>query len=255
MFARFWQHYPQGSLTSTLVTVDRGMYIVRALIQVNNQPIASGLGAAATVEVAEDQARERALAVLEFGKVVPPSPPTPEPVVVPEPKTTPSPPTVEPSEPSTPVAENGATPQAVISLEETSPVTSPPPPEPPTPVVQPEIPPEPEPTATLPLDTSGEETVPQPVPEPMLEPEPEPESEPVPEPEAESEPASTPRVTPSGAPIDFSDVIARTNVELKRLNWTTEQGKDYLLETYGKRSRQLLTDDELLEFLQYLESL
>jgi hypothetical protein len=55
-------------------------------------------------------------------------------------------------------------------------------------------------------------------------------------------------------PIDFSEVIARSNVELKRLNWTNEQGKNYLLQTYGKRSRQLLSDEELIEFLQYLES-
>jgi hypothetical protein len=55
-------------------------------------------------------------------------------------------------------------------------------------------------------------------------------------------------------PIDFSEVIARSNVELKRLNWTQEHGKNYLLQTYGKRSRQLLSDEELIEFLQYLES-
>jgi hypothetical protein len=55
-------------------------------------------------------------------------------------------------------------------------------------------------------------------------------------------------------PVDFSDIIARTNVELKRLGWTNHQGRDYLLQTYGKRSRQLLTDAELLDFLHHLES-
>ncbi|ANV84770.1 hypothetical protein AWQ21_10500 [Picosynechococcus sp. PCC 7003] len=54
--------------------------------------------------------------------------------------------------------------------------------------------------------------------------------------------------------LDFSEIIARSDVELKRLGWSSEQGRTYLLETYGKRSRQLLSDDELLEFLQYLES-
>ncbi|AMA09250.1 hypothetical protein [Picosynechococcus sp. PCC 73109] len=54
--------------------------------------------------------------------------------------------------------------------------------------------------------------------------------------------------------LDFSEIIARTDVELKRLRWSSEQGRTYLLETYGKRSRQLLSDDELLEFLRYLES-
>ncbi len=54
--------------------------------------------------------------------------------------------------------------------------------------------------------------------------------------------------------LDFSEIIARSDVELKRLGWSSEQGRTYLLETYGKRSRQLLSDDELLEFLRYLES-
>jgi hypothetical protein len=58
----------------------------------------------------------------------------------------------------------------------------------------------------------------------------------------------------TASPIDFTDLIARTNVELKRLGWTNQQGRDYLLQTYGKRSRQLLTDGELLDFLHRLES-
>jgi formylglycine-generating enzyme required for sulfatase activity len=64
----------------------------------------------------------------------------------------------------------------------------------------------------------------------------------------ESEPS------PTASPVDFSDIIARTNVELKRLGWTNQQGRDYLLKTSGKPSRQLLTDPELLDFLHYLES-
>jgi|GEM_PF-3772237 len=64
----------------------------------------------------------------------------------------------------------------------------------------------------------------------------------------------TNKTSSTASPIDFSDIIARTNVELKRLGWTNQQGRDYLLQTYGKRSRQLLTDDELLGFLHHLES-
>jgi hypothetical protein len=69
--------------------------------------------------------------------------------------------------------------------------------------------------------------------------------------ELETHTSSTPATS---APIDFSDIIARTNVELKRLGWTNQQGRDYLVQTYGKRSRQLLTDGELLDFLHHLES-
>lgn len=232
MFARFWQHYPQGSLTSELVTVDRGMYVVRALVQVNEKPIASGLGAAATVEAAEDQARKRALAVLELTQEPSPAFSVPQPTVVADSDT--SSPTS--TEPSTPGIGNGVAPQSSLPLEEAAPSTTVS--ESPAPVVQPEGTPKLESTSTttLPLEESSEES-----------------EETVTESKPES--PSTPTVTPGDTPIDFSDVIARTNVELKRLNWTSEQGRDYLLQTYGKRSRQLLTDEELLEFLQYLESL
>ena len=49
--------------------------------------------------------------------------------------------------------------------------------------------------------------------------------------------------------------LNQTDQELKRLGWTSKQGQKYLLETYGKHSRKLLEDDELLEFLQYLQNL
>ncbi|RCJ20892.1 hypothetical protein A6V25_05955 [Nostoc sp. ATCC 53789] len=54
--------------------------------------------------------------------------------------------------------------------------------------------------------------------------------------------------------VNFSEVIAQTDVEMQRLGWTIDQGREHLIETYGKRSRTLLTELELLEFLQYLES-
>jgi hypothetical protein len=56
------------------------------------------------------------------------------------------------------------------------------------------------------------------------------------------------------APVDLSDIIAHTDVELKRLGWSNVQGRRYLEQTYGKRSRQHLSDAELTEFLSYLQS-
>lgn len=53
---------------------------------------------------------------------------------------------------------------------------------------------------------------------------------------------------------DFSQIIDQTSIEMKRLEWTQEQGKKYLLETYGKKSRHLLSDHELIEFLSYLKT-
>ncbi len=53
---------------------------------------------------------------------------------------------------------------------------------------------------------------------------------------------------------DYEDVIAAIDREMARLKWTKEQGQDYLIEKYNKRSRQLLTDGELLDFLSHLKS-
>lgn len=50
------------------------------------------------------------------------------------------------------------------------------------------------------------------------------------------------------------DTMAEISLQMDRLGWTKEQGKDYLLKTYGKKSRHLLSDEELMEFLQYLQS-
>ncbi|MBE9037394.1 hypothetical protein [aff. Roholtiella sp. LEGE 12411] len=55
-------------------------------------------------------------------------------------------------------------------------------------------------------------------------------------------------------PVDLSDVIAKTDVELQRLGWTPEQGREHLIQTYGKRGRTLLTEEELHGFLKYLQS-
>jgi hypothetical protein len=52
----------------------------------------------------------------------------------------------------------------------------------------------------------------------------------------------------------FADVKAQTDVEMKRLAWTIAQGRDFLVTTYGKRSREILTISELQEFLKHLQS-
>jgi hypothetical protein len=43
-------------------------------------------------------------------------------------------------------------------------------------------------------------------------------------------------------------------MEIKRLKWNNQQGREYLKQKYGKRSRHELSDEEMLEFLHYLES-
>ncbi|MGF1576010.1 MAG: hypothetical protein ACFCU9_08705 [Cyanophyceae cyanobacterium] len=76
-------------------------------------------------------------------------------------------------------------------------------------------------------------------------------------------PAAPPPIPPSaamGSPFadpmddeDLSDVIAQTDVEMKRVGWTSSEGRDYLLKAFGKKSRQLLEPRELLQFLQHLQ--
>ncbi len=55
-------------------------------------------------------------------------------------------------------------------------------------------------------------------------------------------------------PKSLLDPIAEIDVEMRRLGWTREQGREHLIQTYNKRARSLLTDEQLLEFLEYLKS-
>lgn len=64
---------------------------------------------------------------------------------------------------------------------------------------------------------------------------------------------SAPTIAPEA--LDMSDAISKIDVEMERLSWTKEQGRDYLVRTFDKRSRQQLTNDELLQFLSHLKSL
>ncbi|MBN3893346.1 MULTISPECIES: hypothetical protein [unclassified Nostoc] len=40
-------------------------------------------------------------------------------------------------------------------------------------------------------------------------------------------------------PVNFSEVIAQTDVEMQRLGWTIDQGREHLIKNYGKRSQFL----------------
>lgn len=48
-------------------------------------------------------------------------------------------------------------------------------------------------------------------------------------------------------------LIAQSDTYLAQLNWTPEQGREYLQQKYGKRSRLQLTDREILDFIDYLK--
>jgi hypothetical protein len=272
MLTQFRKHYPHASLISELVQIDRGKYIVRALVQVGGITIATGLAAADTVERAEDRARNRALAILEIDEAVvahrevtsseTPETPKVESVKTIEPQTVVS----QPLEKSDSLGERFAD-RAEFSLSQDK-------------IELPEA---------LPLQTNGvtssqttrafakseeswepashesltsdESEVHLGVRETATE-TPKPsdrsvasESPQLPLETAVSLPTPTPPSVPPTSPLDSMDVIEKTDVQLRRLSWTNEQGRNYLLQAYGKRSRHLLTDEELNDFLHYLESL
>ncbi|MCC5634994.1 hypothetical protein LC593_03830 [Nostoc sp. CHAB 5844] len=50
-----------------------------------------------------------------------------------------------------------------------------------------------------------------------------------------------------------ADFIAKTDTYLSQLNWTPKQGREYLQQKYGKKSRHHLSETELLDFIDYLK--
>jgi len=74
-------------------------------------------------------------------------------------------------------------------------------------------------------------------------------------PAALKNPVATEPVAPPTDNLDLTDLIIQIGHEMERVGWTQEEGRNYLNRTYGKRSRQQLTDDELIDFLIYLKAL
>ncbi|OYE02952.1 hypothetical protein [Nostoc sp. 'Peltigera membranacea cyanobiont' 232] len=52
---------------------------------------------------------------------------------------------------------------------------------------------------------------------------------------------------------NFRDLMNKTDAEMQRLGWTVDQGREHLVRYYGVRSRSLLTEQELDDFLLYLQ--
>ncbi len=326
MFTQFRVRYPKGCLISELLTIKHGKYVVRAMIQIEGVTLATGMAAAETVELAEDQARTRALAVLEIhpatandvrgSGVAPYSTNTPVRVERPEMQ--------ELAAQSVVIA-----PSFASSAMDTSQVAS----EMSVPRSVPATMPQPafsseqprqddqipiysetfgmskdaaslssrEPrlsdvsSSGMPISweansipfgddfSFGELEMPEERDAYEVETPPTIQQKPV-----FDEPLSrmeyqgnqgTPEesqinvpVTPASqfsfgqsptnigdtsltsGSVDMSEIIARTDVEMKRLGWSTKKGRDHLVQTYGKRGRAQLTNEELLDFLHYLEA-
>ncbi|MEH2163533.1 MAG: hypothetical protein V7K38_21480 [Nostoc sp.] len=286
MLAQFQSLYPKGSLISELVQIFQGKYIVRASVQIEGVTRATGMAAAETVEAAEDQARTRALIVLGITNAPPESVAfTSNPI---------SPAQLNPSlntkgglsESTYSSSKNGdfvGSQWPAVSDKEIS--------IPPSKVrnIKPEVATtsneqyEYSSASSLPSDTYSQDlgqnfpvTADQelefdpPVEKLEITFDNQVENQTFPPISANNVTPFTPRsyspqedvgiqaVTgkrkKKAEPVDLSDVIAKTDVELQRLSWTPEQGREHLIETYGKRGRTLLTEEELHGFLKYLQS-
>ena len=93
MLGEFRQRYPLGCLTSELLQIHEGQYLVRVTVQVGGVTLATGLGGGTTIEAAEDRARERALVAL--GLTPPPVKEPNRPVLPPTEGKPPPPATIE----------------------------------------------------------------------------------------------------------------------------------------------------------------
>ncbi|MEM6446225.1 MAG: hypothetical protein AAF704_06605 [Cyanobacteria bacterium P01_D01_bin.123] len=74
-----------------------------------------------------------------------------------------------------------------------------------------------------------------------------------PEPPSDSAPAASQTTLLEIEPEDLSDIIAQSDVELKRIGWGPKEGRKYLESTFEKRSRQQLDEKELRKFLAHLK--
>lgn len=228
LFAQLRSRFPQGALVSELVQVHDGLFVVRAIVQVGSTPMATGMAAADKIEVAEDRARVRAMEVLGISPTGGAA-------------------TYDVAARSEPEPRKEVEPSVTAEMPEIS-----------LPAVEALVPDLPKKTTRKKKEDSIE---PAPVSDLLSFPGldmPEIKSAPV---EFTREPVFTPDFEddevepPAPEPIDLSDAIAQIGTEIERIGWTKKQGSTYLQDTYGKKTRAELDEDELIEFLHYLKAL
>ncbi len=252
LFAQLRSQYPTGALTSELVQVYEGQFVVRALVQVGNATLATGMAAAEQIEVAEDRARIRAMEVLGIAPTVPA-------YGVQAQLMTETPIATAFSAASLNALKDAKLPAFESQDEEIAPPKSI------SSDKKKEVPEQPafissgsdDFLSTFPgLDLPEAVQAPVEVDYDYHDDEADlPEETIVPLKETEAVEVSVPKVEFSNDPIDLSDAIAQIGTEIERIGWTKKQGSVYLQQTYSKKTRAELTEDELLEFLHYLKAL
>jgi hypothetical protein len=267
MLAQFQSLYPKGCLTSELVQVYNGKYIVRASVQIETVTRATGMAMADSLEEAEDRARERALMVLNLKQV---SNLIPEAIATPQQTQTPPPTNIPVTSTLTQKQVSNLIPEAIATPQQTQ---TPPPTT--TPVTS---------TLTQKNDSSlnreqdlattnnleqyfdnltdnliaipntnsdkgvdnslfavTNNNVTPFTPRNTTPP--------------EETVTSTTKRKKQNQPMDLSTAMAEIDIEMTRLGWGKEQGREHLIQTYNKRARSLLSDEELFDFLKHLKSL
>jgi hypothetical protein len=241
MFSQFQSRYPAGSLTSELLQIHQGSFVVRVALQVGGATLATGMAAASTIEQAEDQARLRALAVLGIYPAAANYETQAELMAADEDLSPGLPARLSPArkrssavQPSYEQAEWEFSPTDFApELEDNL-------------LRQADLEPE------APVSNGGQQGARrQSIDQSAIAAREASQAEKRKPARDRSKPLAAP---PEPEPLDLSDIIAQTSVELKRLGWNESRGRTHLQQTYGKRSRQQLTDDELLDFLHYLQN-
>lgn len=72
--------------------------------------------------------------------------------------------------------------------------------------------------------------------------------------EDQKEPISEISVPVTGE-VDFQTLLAKNDADIKYLGLSPQEARQMLIDKYGKRSRHLLTNEELIDFVSYVDSL
>lgn len=72
--------------------------------------------------------------------------------------------------------------------------------------------------------------------------------------EDNEEPFSETSVPVTGE-VDFQTLLSRNDADIKYLGLSLQEARQMLIDKYGKRSRHLLTNEELIDFVSYVDSL
>lgn len=256
LFTQLQSRYPTSSLLCELVQIYEGNFIVRAVVQVGGETLVTSMASAVTVEQAEDQARLRVLKLLGIHSIASTLPSfqssgfdrstqrlasslTPEPV--------PALATSAPPAPATATSFREANPTSMPPFSFETPATSEPSDSKPSALPRLD---EPDLFSASRIET-GVAVMSQPASD---------SEEKAPPPrngksrKAAAKPEVAPVPPPVNEPLDLTPLFLQIEGEMERIGWTKEQGRSHLQRTYNKRSRQQLTDEELIDFLNYLKT-